>query len=414
MKYVALYLLLAIHSTSWGSVYYCSSPNSKPSVSRSSKLELNVFTYNSDINPTELNATNLRNKSPYLIYYAVDSNEALMQYSVRFEVAKLQQACRKNSNVKFVAFLNSLYVENNSFILCKDKHVSVLSFKSFPKLNKRLIEKRKYISNVKQSDSEYGPLDYLVGSTKNKVAFWNYPLAHPDFLHDLLKLTISEKSLFPINDFGPFISLKSHGSKTHVLAGMHKCQEKAKEQSSKKIIESVLSRNEITFLRNLESIDSVEKNIVSYEQILKKLDLGEISESGSSIGNKDLLGHHRLSSIETNAYSSLGVDMGLGSEHAFGTDHANLGWIIRDIFESGSEKSIGFLMLESCETNRNPHLYHSYISNVYAYYTARKSLWYRNLNWWKILEKSEGLTVNMVNILQEETSKIPNIEVVNN
>lgn len=414
--------LIGLISSSWASLYNCSSPNSKPIRNQeSTKNELLISNVSPLFTSNELNRENLENKAPFLIYYAIDSAEAFMQYSVRFEIAKLQESCRKNTKVQFVAFLNSLYVESNTFILCKDQKVSEINLKEFPELNKTLAIKRKFITTGNHTDDETGPLRYLVKYFKEtNKPFGRYPLAHPDFLYDLVNLATTDKNLFPNEKYSAFINLKSHGSEDNVLAGMHSCQEKAKELSSKKIIENILPKNEIKFLKKNESINSIEENIIEYEKIISKIDLG--SSRGVGSFNKDpklgenRLGENRLDITGTglgSAFTGLGVNEGLGADYAFGTIQVALGWVLDDLFKAGSDRSLAFMMLESCETNRDPEFFHAYLNNIFGYYTAKKSLWYRNLNWWEILEKADGTTVKVLEILREETPKIPNIEVVN-
>src|SRR6478735_5796258 len=75
---------------------------------------------------------------------------------------------------------------------------------------------------------------------KKKVvneAFYNFPLAHPDFLYDLVNLIKNDKSLFHQDEYMPFLNLKSHGSRQNVLSGLHDCQIQAKTLSQKAYLE---------------------------------------------------------------------------------------------------------------------------------------------------------------------------------
>lgn len=69
-------------------------------------------------------------------------------------------------------------------------------------------------------------------------------------------------------------------------------------------------------------------------------------------------------------------------------------------------------MLESCDTNRDSDLFHSYLNNIYGYYSAKHSLWYRNLNWWDLLEAAEGSSTKLVELLKTKTAQIQNFEVI--
>lgn len=410
------FLMIGIAGKAKANIYNCNSTNGKPSVNtQSTKTKLKISYSEPLFATTTVNRENLEFKKPFLIYYAIDSSEAFMQYSVRYEVAKLQQSCRENSNVNFAVLLNSLYVEQNSIVICKDQVVSKINLQEFPELSNSLKMKRKLISSGDHSTGEKGSLKYLVMYFKEtNKAFGEYPLAHPDFLFDLINLITTNPNLFPNEIYAPFINLKSHGSEENVLAGMYTCQKRAKELSADAIIKQVLNKKELQFLRKLNDPNEVEKNISDYENIISKLDLGNnpgIGEfkSESSLGN-ERLGNERLSI----AGAGLGVHEGLGSEVAFGTAQIHLGWVLDDLFPSASRRSLGFLMLEACDTNRDQEFFHTYLTNVFAYYTAKKSLWYRNLNWWELLDEANGKSEKLLVLLKDKTPKIPNIEVVNN
>ena len=171
----------------------------------------------------------------------------------------------------------------------------------------------------------------------------------------------------------------------------------------------ILPKEEIKFLQNQKTIEQVELNVDRYQKILTKLDIGEKPGIGD-FGTDTKLGSERLSILG----KGLGVKEGLGSEFAFGTSQIHLGWVLDDLFPENSDRSLAFLMLEACDTRRNPHFFHPYLNSVFRYYTAQKSLWYRNLNWWEILDISDGKTINVLKSLEEVTKKIPNIEVIEN
>lgn len=417
---VFLWLLVSFLTVKAG-VYSCSSPNSKPSISTESiKTELSVTSMIPFITSNDLNRENLELKKPFLIYYAIDTEEKFMQYSVRFEIAKLQQSCKSDPNVQFIAFLNSMYIKKNSFILCKNSNLRSINFNEFSSLNNSLAKKLKYMSITKhQNRSKL--IRYSLDLSKNSNAFSNYPLSHPDFLYELINFTITEKTLFPNSKYAAYINLKSHGSKDHVLAGMHPCQIKSKILNSNNLIKRILSRSEINFLDRMDTPEKVEKDLNIYGKIISKLQLGDMRGLGSFEQESKLggnrLGGNRLSNFGSglgDMYIGLGIGQGLGSEFSFGTNHTHLGMILNDLFKEGSDRTLGFLMLESCESNRNPSIYHKDLGNIFGYYSSKKSLWYRNLNWWEILKNSEGLTLNMYHLLEAETSKIPNIEVISN
>lgn len=415
-------LIIANMPISQASLYSCTSPESKPSLlGNQDKVQL-TFTNSAPIfSPREQNRTNLEHKKPFLIYYAVDSSEAFMKYSVRYEVARLLKSCKANPNVNFIALINSHFVKKNQFLICKDQKPRYVKLSEFAQLNRLLELKKKFIITGDHTSGERGPLKYMTKYFKEaNKPFGKYLLAHPDFVYDLIHLVSNNENLFPSHTYAPFINFKSHGSKFEVLAGMYECQDKAKRLSANKVIANILTKSEIRFLNSLKTPEKVEENLESYESIISKIDLGnergvgafkpeDESESSNNLGH-DRLGHDRLGG----AVSGLGVNQGLGTETAFGTINVALTWILDDLYPSGSKNSLGFLMLESCESNRYPYLFHEYLENVFGYYSAKESLWYRNLNWWDILERANGSTEQMIKILREETPKIPNIKVVEN
>lgn len=411
---VIIFILTCIQN-SWGNLYNCESTDGEPKVMlNSTKNELKLSHIPLITNSTELNRENLEFKSPYLIYYAIDSTEAFMQYSVRYEIAKLQESCKKNANVQFVAFLNSLYVEKNSFIICKDKKVNIINLSAYANINNNLNIKKNALSKGDHTKGYSKPFSYQVlYSKETNKAFAKYPLAHPDFLHDLINFVTTEDSFFPNDRFAPFLNLKSHGSEENILAGMHRCQSKAKEMSSLKILEKILTKQEQSFLKKLDTPAKVENELIVYGKLISKLDLGEARGIGSFKEKDSNLGEMRLGEMRLNiTQGGLGVNEGLGAKYSFGTSHVHLSWVLEDLFPSGSNRSLGILMLESCETNRIPTLFQPDRDNILSFYTAMQSLWYRNLNWWELLEKAKGSTGFLFGLLKEETSKIPNIEVV--
>lgn len=334
-----------------------------------------------------------------------------MQMSVKFELAKLRQACRLDKNVNFIAFLNSKYLIDNSFIVCKNQRIDEKKFSQFKNFYSKIAQKYKNLkhkSGLKKLEFKIKELKSIGG------AFQNYPLAHPDFLYELINFTITEKSLFPSDEYAAFLHLKSHGSGENILSGMQLCQSRAKILSSEAILKKLLTKDELLTLSHLSSVERIEQNLEIYDRILSKLDLGS-SKGLGNFGNDPKLGATRLTSnniIFGSAVSGLGVGDGLGAGFSFGTNQEHLTQILERLYKTESDRSLGFLMLESCESNRNPSIFHTNLSNIFGYYTAIKSLWYRNLNWWEILKRSKGKTENLVEILQSETSMIPNIEMI--
>lgn len=415
------FFLLAVALTCdlWAGLYTCNESTANPEYV---PVDTSVHLTYETTDPTFLSFHQsdelYKNKTPFLIYYAIDSSEALMQYSVRFEIAKLQESCLQSKNVNFAALINSLYVEKNQIIICKNQQLDYVNLEKYPHLNQLLKLKREFISSGEHAESDdLGPNTYQVRYfTHSNEPFGRYPLAHPDFLYDLINLVTTEETLFPSNRYIPYLNLKSHGSETKVLAGMHQCQEKAKVLSANKVVENILDNEEITFLNKIVLGPEMGANIEKYDRALSKLQLG--SDQGINQFEEDDLGETKLGetklSFQENGLGAviqgLGVSQGLGLDFSFGTAHIHLNWVLSDLFDNESDRVLGFLMLESCDTNRDPKLFHSYLYNVLGFYSAKHSLWYRNLNWWTMLEKAENSSINLMNIVKEETSKIPNIK----
>lgn len=413
-----IFLVLTALSNAKASLFTCDDINSipKPTDERLDTVTMAFKTKSADMANNYKDPKFHDGKKPFLIYFAIDSAEPFMQYSVGFELAKLIAACKSSSNVNFVGLVNSLYAERNEIIVCKNKNLSHINLASYPELNTSLKEKRKYISEGDHTSSETGPLNYLVRYYPHtNRAFGRFPLAHPDFMHDLIKLVITEKDLFPGNGYMPFLHLKSHGSSETLLSGLHDCQTQSKVLAQEKVISSKLGNKDRKLLQNLSSPAAVAKNVETYEKILNKLYLGNSAGVGSysNLGERNL-GERNLGNGNSlgNIVTGLGAGEGLGAEFAFGLHHVNANAVLRDLFGDDKGGSIGFIMFEACDTNRDPSFHHQYIGNILGFYSASHSLWYRNLNWWALLEKANNSTLNLLELLKEKTAEIQNIEVI--
>lgn len=380
-----------------------------------------------------------RNLKPYLIYYAIDSSEPFMQYSVKYEIAKLKQACLNSDKVNYVAILNSLYVTKNEIIVCKDKTFNKINLSQFGELDQSLKDKRKFLSEGDHTQGLPGKMRYLV-RYKQVVneAFNNFPLAHPDFLFDLVTLVKNEKSLFPQDQYMPFLNLKSHGSRQNVLSGLHECQIKAKTFSQQAFIKKL---NLTDF--ELETLEAEDYSLYIHTtgDVLNKLALGDFYGVGGKYSfakqymgkefmgkefmgkefmGKEFMGKEFMGKEFMGAVAGLGNSEGMGADYSFGTYHIALSSVLIHLFNDWSIKTdqeieqvnlLGFVMLESCDTNRNVKFHQQALELVLGSYSAKHSLWYRNLNWWSILEEANGSTEEMIRLLQYYTPMIQNIVV---
>lgn len=391
-------------------LYQCDSVDGEP------KLETNVQKKNISFATTKpmihAEAKNpekhKNNLKPFLVYYVLDSEEPFMQISVKFELSKLKEACLQSANVQYAAIVNSLYVNKNEIIVCKDKNFQKVSLSRFPKLNSLLKAKREEISTGDHTSNDEGMMKYLVKYEEytNEV-FGKFPLAHPDFLSDFLKFIAEEKSLFPSDSYMPFLNLKSHGSNDHLLSGLYTCQTNAKIKSQTKTLERLLTEKE------LQLLNSPDYSEVDVSSIIEKLSLGnklnvlaDRMRMNAQLGNFEL-GNFELGNFELGNFE-LGADDGLGSDFSFGLSHSTFTHILRERY-SRTNNQLGFVMLESCDTNRRPDIHEYFITNVYGIYSAQHSLWYRNLNWWTLLEEANGSTLRLIELLEVKTADIQNM-----
>lgn len=413
MKNLIFSFLLTFSLSASANLYECKDGDSEPvAVQSTSKVD---FASNpAHLFPKSKDLSVHNGRKPFLVYYAVDSSEPFMKLTVKYEIAALKIACQNSDSVNFVAFLNSLYTENNQFIICKDGNYKNVDLKDYPGLNNKLKIKNSYIKNGDHTKGELGPMDYLVQYHSHlNDAFGKFPLAHPDFLYDLVNLTMSESDLFPASNYMPFLNLKSHGSKTNVLSGLLDCQVKAKTLTQNVSLVKAYNPEEIQFLMEADFSADFERA----DTLLEKIGLGtSVAEGGSQLGGTNLggtnLGNRKFSLGGTNlsaTISGLGSGNGLGSEFSFGLYHAGLTAVFSHLFNEDNQNILGFAMLESCDTDRNVDFHHASIDNVMGLYSAKHSLWYRNLNWGAIMYEANGSTIRLLELLNLHTSEIENI-----
>lgn len=423
MKYLIFWL--SIHAlTAEASLYKCKTPDGKPYLDTSKRLEVSFHTEEATFMTKERLEGNIGYRMPYLIYYAIDTAEPFMQISVKYEIARLQDECQKSEKVNFIAFLNSLYVKENAFLLCKNKKFEKIKISDHPEINERLLRKRNYLSQGDHSNSELGPMEYLLRyRPQNNELMNQFPLTHPDFLLDLVDFATSEQGYFDNLHYFPFLNLKSHGSKTTLLSGLHPCQLQAKVASQNEVLEK-LSETQLRVLNApnyAESLDEVEKVLrrlsLGSKMILQNVEAsnGDISQRNGLGPNNDLGAFNDLGINDAvqeglgSVMTGLGSGEGLGSDLSVGLSHVGLSAVLHSLSQEPYFRSIGFLMLEACGTNRETA--HDFGTNYYVLglYSAKNSLWYRNLDWWAMLKKADGSTKVLLDILKEETSKIQNI-----
>lgn len=416
MKKIIL-LLTFMTSFAHAGLYQCDSATAEPKIDENHVEKKISFEKTSPFFVEHAFNTQLHgtlNQKPYLIYYAIDSSEPFMQYSVKYEIAKLKQSCEKSESVNFVAILNSLYVEHNEIILCKNKSFKSVNLKNYKELDENLKAKRNFLREGDHSSGSPGMMKYLVRykSAANE-AFYNYPLAHPDFLADLVNFVSSNEDFFPISQYMSFLNLKSHGSKQNVLSGLYKCQIEAKALSQNAYLKTKISPTD----RQLLNQKDYYSNLTEIEKILEQISLGESIGVGGrdSLGRefmgREFMGREFMGREFMGAITGLGNVEGLGTDYSFGTYHIALSSVLFHMFNFKNDKFLGFVMLESCDTNRNIQFHQQEQEYVLGVYSAKHSLWYRNLNWWGILEEANGSTLRLMELLKLATPEIQNIVV---
>lgn len=415
MKALLLLVVLFTSSLALAGLYECKSPDGEPTLIEKNSKKVSFTTTPPFITPYAKDPRmNQESRKPFLIYYAVDSEEPFMQMSVRYELAELQKACERSEHVNFIVFLNS-DITWKRFQYCKNKVLKEGRISEYPALDKKFEAKRKAIWEGDQSSNVDSPLKFVARYSDDvKRIFYDYPLAHPDFLYDLVEFAITTSELFPTEKYTPFINLKSHGNIKNLLSGLQKCQITSKTRSQDTVIKDVLSKDEQYFVK--------EKNypflIKQLRPILERIGLGASIgvRKDESLGEYSLgeysLGEYSLGEYSLgDVFSGLGASEGLNAKFSFGTSQSGLSTVLNRLFNEQNGKYVGFVMLESCDTNRKVDIHQQHLPFVLGMYSAKHSLWYRNLNWWTLLEKAEGSSIKLVELLEKDTAQIKNIVV---
>jgi hypothetical protein len=207
---------------SYANLYRCSEADGKPELIAADEPVAKMGVDRTEahwVQGAQEHVIHSQNKIPFLIYYAVDSAEPFMQLSTKYEVAQLEKNCKASSNVNFAALLNSLYLETNEIIVCKDQSLQKINLTQFPDLDFKLKRKLKSIGEDDHTTSDFGPMSFQVRYKANiNKPFLLFPLAHPDFLYDLVELLITEERFFPTEKYLPFLNLKAHGLSAQGMA----------------------------------------------------------------------------------------------------------------------------------------------------------------------------------------------------
>lgn len=417
MNTLIILLAFLLSSLANAGLYECKNPEGEPTlVTENNKTAtLKVSPESTYEAPYSKHPDLLKDyKKPFLIYYAIDTEEPFMQYSINYELAELRKACERSEHVNFVVFRNSEAIWGD-YSYCKNKKFVEADFKDFPEMKEKFETKRKAIWEGDQSNVLSSPLKFVSRYSNDvKEIFYQYPLAHPDFLYDLMEFAVTKDHLFPSKEYTPFINLKSHGNVKTMLAGLSKCQVEAKKKSQEAILkkldegERMLLKNPLAYYLYSKAVNPILDKLALGANVAAKPGntLGEYSLGEYSLGEYSL-GEYSLSSV----FGGLGVSQGLGAKFSFGTTQAGLSTVLNRLFNEKDVRLVGFVMLESCDTNRKVSVHQEHVPMVIGMYSAQSSLWYRNLNWWSLMEEANGDTEKLFDSVVDATKNIKNIVV---
>ena len=392
------FAVLCLSFSSGASIFKCKSPTDTPQFD---PVTIEVQIKTEVVEPyfyTEAsNKSAYSNRKPFLFYYVIDSAEPYMQLAVNYELEKLKSSCLDSEDVNFAFVRNSQYVSSKNFYICKNKNFATISITDYPVFWQKLQIKEAFLGTGDHTTNTLGPMNHLVHYKEiTNAAFAKFPLAHPDFLLDFLRLILDQPEFFPSSEYMPFLNLKSHGSQRTVLSGLYECQIKAKTLSQEKFLSEHFSKEELEIIYSANNSDR--------ETLLDRLLLGNKGGDYSMRADRGM-----SSTAGLGILNGLGETSGLGANFVFGTYNISLNGVFDTLIREGHDK-LGFMMLEACDTNREAEL-NLYNDQVLGFYSAKKSLWYRNLNWWTFLAEAKGDSFKLNQILDRETRQILNFEV---
>jgi hypothetical protein len=161
LKTIMMTCILIASSAVQANLYHCDKPNGKLTPVENKNFGVEFKTQNAKWFQTALDdLTQYKEKIPFLIYYAIDTPEPFMKYSVEYETRRLKENCYKKQN--FAIVLNTKYLNENIIEICKEGILQNINLNDFPKLTSILAEKRKFIGKGDHESNDLGPMKYLV------------------------------------------------------------------------------------------------------------------------------------------------------------------------------------------------------------------------------------------------------------
>jgi hypothetical protein len=341
------------------------------------------------------------NQQAVLIYYASDTPEPFMQWTVDEEILALRRSCNSNQpSVNWLAFTNSYYIgdgtpgSGKAFLMCKGGVASMVAMPA--SLVSSIEAKRAWLAGTSAAD----PLTLfeirVPFPSDQGTDFSNYPLAHPDILRQILGFA---GQLFPPSTYTPFLHLKSHGSEQMVLTGLTQDQVNDKTQCQNTIIQqkgitAPLVKYGTAGLAGVSTsqVAQAQPQSAGAQGQLGEVGLGEVGLGEVGLGEVGL-GEVGLGEVGLGiGTAGLGVH-GLNVSNHFGSP-AN--YVAAALYNAGADTPgqakmyYGFLMLESCDSNvAAQNLYERIINDtghIDAFYSAQGTLWYHNLAWDEIFQ----------------------------
>lgn len=420
-----------------------------------------------------------KSKRAALIYYAVDSPEPFMTISVDHEIKSLRQAC-KAAAVDWVAVTNSFFMKRAvpSVAVCRQgkysldpvdpKFVTLFNLKRQILLDRAKAKpefmKWKFPGGVPEGNTDEESLALFNAEkefaslpnfkppfdAKRTKDFMDYPLSHPEFVHDVLSYV--RDRIFEPTKYTYFVHLKSHGSHSLFLTGLTEEQAKGKADCQSGIIAKVKAEKISETLSKAAGLGEI--GLGEAPGLLGEAPgglgeapgglgeapggLGEapggLGEAPGGLGEAPGgLGEIGLGEVGLGAPGGLGAAglgvNGLGALNHFGLGNTQMIQVLKTFLGNQSrledgipitskDTEIAFLMFESCDSNNRKkqdvwrEAFDKHTPGLRAYYSAAGSLWYRNLDWDKILKQwktdTAGRPDELRTLLIDWTTKIPN------
>jgi hypothetical protein len=370
-----------------------------------------------------LNSRFSMNNRPAIIYYVVNTDEHFMRNAVDYELRLLKKTCNEKLKANWIAFVNSHYTKGDSrglareYLICKNGFFSV---KQYPESVVKSLEDKRVLlreANTSKTEDTKGLLTYHLdykkyiypeteekGVSENKhdlgEAFFKYPFVYPDFIFANLDLALKH---FPSNGYAHILHIKSHGSINNVMIPLLPPQIAKKDQSLREYMDERGA--------NLPKIKQEEIGIHSigdfdiWEKELEKVNLSSVDPDFSlSADNGNNFNYTDLFKLPEH----MGVDNigGLNGQGDFGLAQPYLDKVILDVLSKHSyDGQLITTIVESCMSNISYDNYYK-LTHSNMLYSANGVLWYRNINWFDLLSKSEGDLRKLGEMLRDLLSSI--------